>query len=298
MGADVLVTFTTALTQIAYFAIRDYVDPPALVFSLVSGPYITGIADSSCIKPDFVTGTRPVTNYEDIVPLVLMQDPDMSVIGTIFSPAQRASEVGAAQIKAIGESLGLTVEVDSIMAAPDLYRAVESLVDKGAEAIIVPIFTFAGFPLLMTLSYDYAIPVFFSSPPVAYSGGTVAGGYYGIYGQGVIAGRMLIGHLNGDIDIADIGIYESDDFGFAVNLDTASLQGIGISEALLEAAEYVVENKQTAQGVTAQYPEANTTLPEMSLEERRAADLEFLAGLEYSPEMIAEQQAALGAMEG
>ncbi len=192
-GADVLVTFTTQLTQIAYFAIRDFVDPPALIFSLVSGPYITGIAEAPCIKPDYVIGTRPVTNYEDIVPLLLMQDPDMKVVGAIFSPDQRASQFGAARIKGIGESLGVTVEVDSINTAPDLYHAVESLVDRGAEAIIIPIFTFDGFPLLMTLSNDYGIPVFFSSPPVAYRGGTVAGGFYGIYGQGVIAGQMLVG---------------------------------------------------------------------------------------------------------
>ena len=294
-GAEVLVTFTTALTQIAYFSIRDFVDPPALIFSLVSGPYITGIADSPCIKPDYVTGTRPITKYEDIVPLLLMQDPDMKVIGTIFSPEQRASEVGVSRIKAIGESLGLTVEVDSIVTAPDLYRAVENLVDRGAEAIIIPIFTFDGFPLLMTLSYDYGIPVFFSSPPVAFRGGTVAGGFYGIYGQGAIAGRMLVGHLNGDIDIAEIGIYESDEFGFAVNQDTASLQDVEISEALLAGAEYIVESGQAAQGLTAQFPEADISLPEMTLEERSAADLAYLAGLVCTPEMIAEQRETLNA---
>ena len=190
------------------------------------------------------------------------------------------------------------MEIDSIITAPDLYHAVESLVDRGAEAIIIPIFTFDGFPLLMTLSYDYGVPVFFSSPPVAYRGGTVAGGFYGIYGHGAIAGRMLVGHLNGDIDIADIRIHESDDFGFAVNLDTADQQGVEISQALLENAEFIVENGQTAQGVTAQYPEADITLPEMTLEERRAADLEFLAGLKCTPEMIAEQQAVLDSAAG
>lgn len=293
--ADVLVTFTTALTQIVAFSIADFSDPPALIFSLVSGPYITGVADAACIKPAHVTGTRPVTNYEDIVPLLLLQDPDMKVVGTIFSPEQRASEVGAGLIKAIGESLGLTVEVDSILTAPDLYNAFASLVDRGVEAIIIPIFTFSGFPLLMNLSYDYGIPVFFSAPPVAYRGGTVGGGFYGIYGQGVIAGRMLVGHLEGDIDIANTSIYESADFGYAVNLDAAELQGVEVSPALLDGAEFIVENGETAQGVSALYPEVEITLPEMPLDERRAADLEFLAGLQCSPEMIAEQQAALEA---
>ncbi len=295
--ADVFVTFTTQMTQIAYYAIREFIDPPKLIFTVTSGPYITGVADSSCVKPDFVIGTVPVTNYEDIVPLLLMQDPDMKVAGAIYSPAQRASEVGVARITEIGESLGLTIEVESIMATPDLYQAVDNLYSRGAEAIIIPIFTFQGFSLLLSLSYDYGLPVVFSAPQNAYRGGTIGGGFYGLYRQGLIAGNMLVAQLNGDLDIAKTSIFESDDFAFAVNLDAASLQDVEISQALLEGAAYIVENGQSAQGVTVQYPEAEITLPEMSLEDRRAADLEFLARLECSPEVIAEQQAALDAQD-
>ncbi len=293
--ADVLVTFTTQMTQITYYAIRDFIDPPKLIFTVTSGPYITGVAESSCIKPDFVIGTVPVTNYEDIVPLLLLQDPDMKVAGAIYSPMQTASEVGVARITEIGESLGLTVEAESITATPDLYQAVENLANRGAEAIIIPIFTFQGFSLLLSLSYDYGLPVVFSAPQNAYRGGTIGGGFFGLYKQGAIAGNMLISHLNGDIDIAKTGIYESGDFAFAVNLDAASLQDVEISQALLEGAAYIVEDGQTAQGVIAKYPEVEITLPDMPLEERRAADLQFLAGLECSPEMIAEQRAALDA---
>ena len=293
--ADVLVTFTTQMTQIVYYAIRDFLDPPKLIFTVTSGPYITGVADSSCVKPDFVIGTVPVTNYEDIVPLLQMQNPDMQVAGAIYSPAQRASEVGVARIQDIGESLGIQIEVESITATPDLYQAVDNLASKGAEAIIIPIFTFQGFSLLLSLSYDYGLPVVFSAPQNAYRGGTIGGGFFGLYKQGAIAGNMLVAHLNGELDIARTSIYESDDFAFAVNLDAADLQGVEISPALLEGAAYIVENGQTAQGIIAQYPEVDITLPEMSLEERRAADLEFLAGLECTDEMIAEQQAALDA---
>ena len=293
--ADVLVTFTTQMTQITYYAIRDFIDPPKLIFTVTSGPYITGVAESSCIKPDFVIGTVPVTNYEDIVPLLLLQDPDMKVAGAIYSPMQTASEVGVARITEIGESLGLTVEAEAITVTPDLYQAVENLANRGAEAIIIPIFTFQGFSLLLSLSYDYGLPVVFSAPQNAYRGGTIGGGFFGLYKQGAIAGNMLISHLNGDIDIAKTGIYESDDFAFAVNLDAASLQDVEISQALLEGAAYIVEDGQTAQGVIAKYPEVEITLPDMPLEERRAADLAFLAELECSPEMIAEQRAALDA---
>lgn len=295
--ADVLVTFTTQMTQMTYYAIRDFFDPPKLIFTVTSGPYITGVAESSCIKPEFVIGTVPVTNYEEIVPLLLLQDPDMKVIGAIYSPAQTASEVGVARITEIGESLGLIVEAESITVTPDLYQAVENLANRGAEAIIIPIFTFQGFSLLLSLSYDYGLPVVFSAPQNAYRGGTIGGGFFGLYKQGAIAGNMLISHLNGDINIAKTSIYESDDFAFAVNLDAADLQDVEISQALLEGAAYIVENGQTAQGISAQYPEAEITLPEMPLEARRAADLEFLAGLECTPEMVAEQRAALDARE-
>ena len=291
--ADVFITFTTQMTQIVYYAIREFIDPPKLIFTVTSGPYITGVAQSSCIKPDFVIGTVPVTNYEDIVPLLLMQDPDMKVAGAIYSPQQRASEVGVARITDIGESLGLQVVAESIIVTPDLYQAVENLANQGAEAIIIPIFTFQGFSLLLSLTYDYGLPVVFSAPQNAYRGGTIGGGFFGLYKQGVIAGNMLIGHLNGDIDIADTAIYESDDFAFAVNLDAADLQDVEISQALLDGAAYIVENGETAQGVTRQYPEVEISLPDMSLEERRAADLAFLGSLQCTDEMIAEQQAAL-----
>ena len=113
----------------------------------------------------------------------------------------------------------------------------------------------------------------FSAPQNAYRGGTIGGGFFGLYKQGVIAGNMLIGHLNGDIDIAATSIYESDEFAFAVNLDAADLQDVEISQKLLDGAAYIVENGETAQGVTLQWPEVDITLPDMSLEERRAADL-------------------------
>jgi len=293
--ADVFVTFTTQMTQIVYYAIREFIDPPKLIFTVTSGPYITGVADSSCVKPDFVIGTVPVTNYEDIVPLLRMQNPDMKVAGAIWSPQQRASEVGVARIKAIAGTLDppLTIVDETIIVTPDLYQAVQNLADQGAEAIIIPIFTFQGFSLLLSLTYDYGLPVVFSAPQNAYRGGTIGGGFYGLYKQGAIAGNMLIGHLNGDMDIASTSIYESDDFAFAVNLDAADLQDVAIPQAMLDGAAYNVEDGQSAQGVTLQWPEAEITLPDMPLEERRAADLEFLAALECTPEMIAEQQAEL-----
>ena len=73
----------------------------------------------------------------------------------------------------------------------------------------------------------------------------------------------------------------------ALNLDSAEAQGIEISSELLSQADFVLENGESSEAVA--------QLPAMTAEDRQAADTEFLESLHCTPEMIAEQQAALGA---
>lgn len=298
-GADALVTITTQVAQIAVSATRDLEDPPVILFSLVTTPFATGIADAPCIKPDHVAGTQPLLSYEDYVPLVLLQDPDIKVIGTIVSPDQPTSIVGAEKITEIGESLGLTVEVASAIGLADLNVATESLLSKGVEAIVLTInpLTLQGTPVLVQLTTEYNIPLYAPVIQQVYRGVTIAAGFHSFYEEGVIAARILHAHLNNDIDIANIGINQSRSFGIAINLDTAAAQGIELSEDLLAMASFVIKDGERSAGMATDVDETRMQPSDMSMEERRATDLEFLAGLECSPEMIAEQQAALDAQE-
>ncbi len=298
-GADALVTITTQVAQIAVNATRDLEDPPVILFSLVTTPFATGIADAPCIKPDHVAGTQPLLSYEDYVPLVLLQDPDIKVIGTIVSPDQPTSIVGADRIKEIGESLGLTVEVATAINLADLNIAAESLLSKGIEAIVLSItpLTLQGTPVLVQLTAEHGIPLYAPIIQQVYRGVTVGAGFHSFYEEGVIAARILHTHLNGDIDIADIGINQSRSFGIAINLDTAAAQGIEISEDLLAMTNFVIKDGERSAGMATDVDQTRMQPGDMSMEERRAADLEFLAGLECTPEMIAEQQAELDAAE-
>ena len=159
-GADAIVTITTQVAQIAVNATRDMEDPPAILFSLVTTPFGAGIADTICIKPDHVTGTQPLMSFHDYVPLVLVQDPDIQVIGTIVTPDQPTSVIGSQLITSIGESLGLTVEVTSAVTLSDLNVATESLLSKGVEAIVLSVtpLTLQGTPALVQLTAEYGIP--------------------------------------------------------------------------------------------------------------------------------------------
>ncbi|MCY3865534.1 MAG: ABC transporter substrate binding protein, partial [Chloroflexi bacterium] len=250
-GADALVTITTQVAQIAVNATRDMEDPPAILFSLVTTPFTAGIAESPCIKPAHVAGTQPVLSFADYVPLVLVQNPDIKIIGTIVTPDQPTSVVGAQLIQDIGASLGLTVEVASAISLADLSVAAESLLGKGVEAIVLSVtpLTLHGTPVLVQMTAEYGIPLYAPIIQQVYRGVTVGAGFYSFYDEGVIAATILNAHLSGEVDIADIAINQSRSFGIAINLDTAAEQGIEISHDLLEHANFVIENGERSEGM-------------------------------------------------
>ena len=128
-----------------------------------------------------------------------------------------------------------------------------------------------------------------------YRGATVGAGFHSFYDEGVIAARILNAYLSGDIDIADIAINQSRSFGVAINLDSAAAQSVEISDDLMARANFVIQDGERSRGMAADVDDAATNPQAMTAEQRRAADLEFLAALACTPEMIAEQQAALDA---
>ena len=86
---------------------------------------------------------------------------------------------------------------------------------------------------------DHGIPVFGPTPNQVYRGAVVGAGFNNWYGEGLAIARMLIGHLNGTIDIGTIGISSIPSLTVAVNLDAEAEAGIELSDELLAMAEYV-----------------------------------------------------------
>lgn len=287
-GADVIIAITTPVAQAATNATIEMDEPPIVLFNTVTSPYAAGIADTSCIKPDYITGSQALAPFETIVPLILVQNPDITTIGTLFNQAEANGVVGAESIKAVGEELGLTVELGPIAAAADVGTAAEGLISKGVEAFMIPTDSTVtdGLPALLSVAEENGVPVFHADASQVNSGVTVGAGL-SYYQEGVDTARMLIAYLNGDIDIATTGISKQPGMSIAVNLDSADIQGITISEDLLAMADYVIENSEST--------EADPELPEMELEDRMAEDMAFLEALTCTDEIIAEQQAELDA---
>ena len=190
-GADALITFSTPMTLAALNATQDMDDPPIILFASVFNPYAAGIARSACIKPDHVTGVLSVTPYEDIVPLLLLQDPDITTIGTLYSSSETSGRLGAEEIAAAAEAHGLQVETAAITAISDLIPAAESLVAKGVEAFLIPsdLLTVAGLPSLMQVGIESGIPVFHATANTLNDGATVSAGVSEAGAQGRIIGH-------------------------------------------------------------------------------------------------------------
>ena len=291
LGADILLTFSTPVTQITANITKEMDDPPVMFFAIVSAPYSAGIADSSCIKMPHVTGSHVTIPYEQYVALSQVQQPDIQTIGTIVDPAQTQSVYGVSQITHYAEALGLNVEVASIASAADLPQATASLADKGVEMVMVGAgYTESrGIPAILSVAKDYGIPVFGVSPRMIYHGAVVGAGFDDFYGEGVTVGRMIAAYIDGALDISTTAISSRVNIGVAVNLDSAGEFGITVADAILDSAVMVIEDGEL--NVLSEPP----SLPEMSLEGRKAEDAAILAELECTPERIAAEQAELDA---
>ncbi len=335
-GADALFTISTPVTQIAVNATLGQEAPTPVIFTYVYTPYRSGIAQDSCIKPAHVTGSYAVPPYAEAFEVFLTQNPDMQRIGTIFSSNDASGAAGADEIIAIGESLGIEVEVAAVTTVSDLRAAAQGLFNRDVEALVLPIdhIVDSGLPIIVASAIDNQVPTFMANSGGVYYGVTVSAGFYEFYAQGIRAGLMLVSLLQGELDPASTSIDRFTSFSLGVNLDTAGEIGVDINSELLESADIVVEDgaihlsenvilqtldqygapeqvKQMAVAGFSAIPVdiffammrgSQRGLPrelfDTLLTGRRAPDLmqadqEFLAGLSCSPEMIAEQQAAL-----
>ena len=301
---DALVTISAPMTLAALQATYDLEDPPAIFFADVYNPYEAGIAEASCIKPAHVSGAQSVIDYDAIVGLPLLQNPDIRTIGAIHNASDASGAFGASQIANIGESLGLTVEQAAVNALADLALATEGLVSKGAEAILLPMdyMMLAGLPLVSGVAMEQGIPVFFASLDGLILGATVGAGFSQLLEQGGAVGLMLAAYLAGELEPASTGISaQAGDMVVGINLHTAEQMGFSFSQALQDRADLslTMDEESGLPSILPISPEAQAGIGQAffggpaPLEAREERDRAFLAGLECTAERIAEQQAQL-----
>ena len=290
-GADVLLTISTQVGLIANSAIAEMDDPPALIFAILTAPYLTGMAESSCVKPANVTGTQMDIDFSVFDQVRRAQNPDLQAFGFIHDPNDPSQESALMALTNYAQAYGLRFEVATIITAADYALAAESLIDKGVEAIVLPARTGSNSGVVSVVDAAYGVAVYSALVTDVFIGVPLGAGFQGWYSEGAIAGRMLANYLRGELDIATTAINLTPGFAVAVNLDSAAANGLTVTDETLAMADFVIEEGAAYGDI--EIPGVNTFLEDMPHEERIAQDQAFLQTLHCAPEMIAEQQAAL-----
>ena len=294
---DVLVTLSSWLTQAAISVTLDMDNPPPILFASVNYPYRSGIAESPCIKPDYVTGSESLTPYEYVMSLLKVQNPDLKKIGTLYNSNEDSSRWGIERIANIAAEYEIEVESEGIVQLSDIRIAADTLLDKGIEAFVLPsdYMTSQSLPVIAIAANEAGIPVFHPSLGAIYYGATVGGGFFLYYEDGLAVGRMLVAYLNGELDVANTAIHQQSSQGLGVNLDAAFVLGIEMADEIMQQVDVVIEGGELVQVS----PEIQLILAQRGVivqaEERLEDDRAFLAALECTPERIAEEQAELDA---
>ena len=288
-GVDVIVSISTPVTVAAVEAIGDMEEPPLLLFNTVSNPYHAGIAKAPCIKPAWLTGSQLLPPYDRIVPLARVQKPEIKTIGVLYGAAEVNGVYGAERISEVAAQLGIRVELAPLGSVAEAAAATESLARVGVEAIMLPTETTTSnaLPAILQAARKHELLLLSSVVNHVYAGAPLGAGLPGFYEEGVASGRMLVAWLNDELDASTTAINLQSGFTLAVNLDAAARHNVEIAPELVDMADLVVKAGDRG--------DATPELPQMSFDERRAADAAFLAGLQCTDEIIAEQQAALDA---
>ena len=296
-GADVIVALTTPVAQAAINATLDLDQPPAILFASVYHPYEAGIAQAPCLKPDHVTGAQILPSYDDLLLLLSMQAPETTTIGTVFNSSETSGAIGAQTIAELAEAQGFTVLQTAVSSLVDLPAAIEGLVSRGMEALLLPIdsVTAKGLHNIAHLSHDYDFPILYASVGSIFDGATFGVGHYSHYQQGINLGHMLNAWLNGEMDPASTAIDVVSGRLLGVNMDAAEAQGVTVADHLREHADVRIEDGEQSLSSTASALLRRPSID--TLREAIAADIDFIKSLQCTPEMIAEQRAALDAAE-
>ena len=210
---------------------------------------------------------------------------------------RKAAVGGVERITSHAEEFGIEVEAEGLAQLSDARVAADTLIDWGVEAFVLPRdhYTSQGLPVIAIVANDAGIPVFHPSMGAIYYGATVGAGFYLYYEDGVTLGRMLVAYLNGGLDIASTAISQQSSQGLGVNLDAALVLGIEMPDELMEQADAVIEGGELASVSPASQLVLAKRGVVVPMEDRIDDDRAFIANLQCTPEMIAEQQAEIAA---
>jgi putative tryptophan/tyrosine transport system substrate-binding protein len=167
--------------------------------------------------------------------------PNAKVIGVVIqaSTAQAAAE--RKELEAAADVIGQRLSLIEVMNEQEIERAITSLAERGAGALLVGSgpFLYSHRTLLITLASRFALPASYTTRQAAVQGGLMSYGTSltdALRQGGNYVGRILKGEKP-----ADLPVMRSTKFELVINLRTAKALGLEIVPSLLAIADEVIE---------------------------------------------------------
>lgn len=132
-GADVIVPIATTAAKVAALSAEDTKTP--VVFAAVSYPDDESVALTGI---DYVTGTSDALNTRAIIDLMLLQNPDLSKVGLLYSLSEDNSARPIAEAKEYLDSKGIACTEQTGNSNDEVIAAASALIAEGVDAVFTP----------------------------------------------------------------------------------------------------------------------------------------------------------------
>jgi len=246
MAADLIrlnVAVIFSQTDAGTYAAKAMTTTIPIVFSNASDPVRAGLVASLNRPGGNITG---VTFFGvDLGPKRLSQllelVPGAALIALLMDENNAEAAVDRSQIEEAARTLGRRLIVLNARTTGDIDAAFESIAQARADALLVAPGAFFAFHRnqIIALAARHAIPASYADRENAASGGLISYGSSLVDAHrraGVYVGRILKGDKPGDLPVDRATKVE-----LVINLRTAKALGITIPQALLVAADEVIE---------------------------------------------------------
>ncbi|PKP53918.1 MAG: hypothetical protein CVT92_01780 [Bacteroidetes bacterium HGW-Bacteroidetes-1] len=183
---DVIVTITTPVMM----AVMKKVTDIPVVLTVTSDPVKLKVFDKG--RPDNVCGVHDNPPVEGLLEMAIENDPQLKVVGIVYDASQMNAVISVEKLREAGKKKSIKVLEVTASSVSELAMATQSLIQRGAKAIIVSAdnLVTTGFASIHKVAASAAVPIFATEPKLVEQGAT---GAYGdsYFEWGKQSGKMV-----------------------------------------------------------------------------------------------------------
>lgn len=240
-GADLVIPIATSTAQSAR-TVFEGTDTP-VVFAAVSDPEAAGLTGSGC---ENITGVSNNIPAQEIVDLIFNFQPDCKSIGFLYTSSEPNSVSTIHSAQAYCDQENIAYEEVSIANLSELQTAVETLVNRGVDALYTgnDNAIASAMATYTDVAYSAGIPIYCGADSMVADGGfATVGVNYVQLGEQV---AQLALDILGGADPQDLPYQTLSDYARYVNLQAVERFGGSFDQSAYEGFEVLVEADGTS----------------------------------------------------